>query len=526
MQPQGFHGEHEFRRHIDRLHSPLRKIWVCVDISLDKAFLANCKACRNGKRYSANYNAAAHLRRVHFNPKRRGRGHGGYLAPPMEVLKHWMEERVELVPENVPHLTQTDPYFINTTPYLGRTNSKGFEAIIENSNAPEVRQNGTKRSSGDVIKVADPEDPTASQPSASQAILPDLLKSLSISSTPGTESQKLGFNDYTVAVLCALDIELKAVRLLFDTTHENLPIVSSDSNYYVLGRMEKHNVAATCLPRGETGTSNAANVASNMRRSFPNIEYCLLVGIGSGVPSEKHDIRLGDIVVSEPKDGNSGVIPYDFLKAISRGRRTQKGVIQKPSKFLLSTIPGMTSHPRYRKDILNQIRKIRDENCSYRNPGKEHDRLFAADAAHKSSRDSCNSCKKLMSRKERKEGGPQVYYGLIASGNQVMKDAKKRDSLAKKQEILCFETEAAGIMDIFPCLVIRGISDYADSHKNDRWHNYAAAVAAAYAKVLLSFVRGSTASSPDVSVISDRGHLREWKSNQRALPSLSLRLRR
>ncbi|KAF7716536.1 Uncharacterized protein PECH_005176 [Penicillium ucsense] len=105
-QPEGFHGEHELRRHIDRVHAQVRKVWICVDISPDKSFLANCKACRNGKRYGANYNAAAHLRRTHFNPCQRGRGgrgkdsekrggKGGGNHPPMEVLKLWMREMIE-----------------------------------------------------------------------------------------------------------------------------------------------------------------------------------------------------------------------------------------------------------------------------------------------------------------------------------------------------------------------------------------------------------------------------------------------
>ncbi|KAF9893641.1 hypothetical protein FE257_010953 [Aspergillus nanangensis] len=111
-QPDGFHGEHELRRHIERVHAAVRKVWVCVDISPGKTFLANCKACRNGKRYGANYNAAAHLRRTHFNPCPRGRGgrgkesekrggKGGGTHPPMEVLKHWMMQMDEIVPDHL-----------------------------------------------------------------------------------------------------------------------------------------------------------------------------------------------------------------------------------------------------------------------------------------------------------------------------------------------------------------------------------------------------------------------------------------
>ena len=58
------------------------------------------------------------------------------------------------------------------------------------------------------------------------------------------------------------------------------------------------------------------------------------------------------------------------------------------------------------------------------------------------------------------------------------------------EDCICFEMEAAGLVDSFPCLVIRGVSDYADSHKNDRWQGYAAAVASAYAKELLVSMSG------------------------------------
>ena len=84
---------------------------------------------------------------------------------------------------------------------------------------------------------------------------------------------------------------------------------------------------------------------------------------------------------------------------------------------------------------------------------------------------------------------PVVFYGLIASGNRVMKDAIERDEISKSSGgAICFEMEAAGLMNDFRCIVIRGISDYSDSHKNDEWNAHAAAVAAGFAKEILLYM--------------------------------------
>lgn len=83
------------------------------------------------------------------------------------------------------------------------------------------------------------------------------------------------------------------------------------------------------------------------------------------------------------------------------------------------------------------------------------------------------------------EDDPAIHYGLIASANQLMKDAVLRDKLVEEKDVLCFEMEAAGLMNHFPCLVVRGICDYSDTHKNKEWQGYAAMAAAAYAKDIL-----------------------------------------
>ena len=100
----------------------------------------------------------------------------------------------------------------------------------------------------------------------------------------------------------------------------------------------------------------------------------------------------------------------------------------------------------------------------------------------------------MISRDRRDTTDPEIHYGIIASGNALVKNANERDEILKRlpdnvrNECLCIEMEAAGLMDTFPCIVIRGICDYADSHKNDMWQKYAAATAAAFAKEFLSFV--------------------------------------
>lgn len=301
--------------------------------------------------------------------------------------------------------------------------------------------------------------------------------------------------DYAVGIVCALPLEFLAVRALFDQTHPDLPLSTADTNHYALGSMGQHRVVAACLPEGEYGTNSAADVAANLRRSFCSVKFCLLVGIGGGVPSSRNDIRLGDIVVSKPNIMGPGVIQYDMGKALENGEFQQSGTLQPPPRILMTALSNMKSDPAISQAPLQDyIQEIAARRKQYRYPGPEHDRLFLSHYVHNHKHTTCDFCDAtyVTKRPSRSNHHPQIHYGLIASGNRVMKDAQLRDMWGVERDVLCFEMEAAGIMNTLPCLVIRGICDYSDSHKNKHFQEYAAATAASYAKLLLFYTKDSS----------------------------------
>ncbi|KAF3391820.1 hypothetical protein DPV78_010812 [Talaromyces pinophilus] len=303
-------------------------------------------------------------------------------------------------------------------------------------------------------------------------------------------------NDYTVGWICALSTEYVAAQEFLDDEHEPPEFVSpNDTNNYILGRLGKHNVVIAVLPDGEYGTASAASVATNMLHSFPNVRIGLMVGIGGGAPSHKHDIRLGDIVVSAPRDGEGGVFQYDFGKTIHKQAFRHTRFLNQPPTILRAAVTGIQAqHERKGHRLEEVIESILERNPrlrqKYRRPQPSTDRLFKAEITHtRACAEFCaNDSSYLIERRERAEYEDDlaIHYGLIASGNRLMKDAVIRDRLAAEKDVLCFEMEAAGLMNHFPCLVIRGICDYSDSHKNKEWQGYAAMAAAAYAKDLLS----------------------------------------
>lgn len=219
-------------------------------------------------------------------------------------------------------------------------------------------------------------------------------------------------NDYTVGWICAITTEYVAAQEFLDEEHEAPEFVSpNDTNDYTLGRLGKHNVVIAVLPDGEYGTDPAARVAMSMLNSFPNVRIGLLVGIGGGIPSEKHDIRLGDIVVSAPRDGEGGVFQYDFGKTIQDRAFQHMRFLNQPPTILRTALRGIQAHYQRRghrlkeaiENILEKNARLRQE---YERPQPSTDRLFKAEVTHDSrcSTQICtNDPSNLVPRRERTE---------------------------------------------------------------------------------------------------------------------------
>ena len=273
-------------------------------------------------------------------------------------------------------------------------------------------------------------------------------------------------NEYTVGWICILKVEFDAARKILDKEYQIILGDKHDENLYLLGQISAHNAVISCLPKGWKGNNPAAVVATRMMGKFSNIKIGLLVGIGGGLPSKRNDIWLGDVVVGTPDGQYGGVVQYDMGKYTEDGFE-QTGSLNAPPERLLNVLQLMPGHGATLKNSYSTLY-----------PGEELDQLYNADYERTNGNRS---------------NGPHVWYGTIASGNAVIKDATKRRMLIEKHNALCCEMEASALMNSsFPCLVIRGISDYADSHKNDKWQDYAAATAAQYAKDFLTNVPQDT----------------------------------
>ncbi|CAG9986738.1 unnamed protein product [Clonostachys byssicola] len=337
---------------------------------------------------------------------------------------------------------------------------------------------------------------------------------------------------FRFAIVCALSLEYDAVHDSLDETWSEPTSTggAGDPNRYTTGRMGKVPVVLLLLD-GMGGVS-AARAGATMHSTFPNLQFGLLVGICGAVPKYGNtEVLLGDIVVSKY------VVQCDFGRQYPDGYRPKKTILDtlgRPSREVRSLNALLeTRHLRkklkaYTATCLSQLQQSlasTEDDGLYDYVGKEHDKLFESTYRHKhhGSRkcDICARClgqldpvcdKALTStcsdlkcsrrylvarhrlrpqdRADQEQStiasSPIMHVGGMASANTVMKSAQHRDLIAERENTIGFEMEGAGLWDLFPsCLIVKGVCDYADAHKNKDWQQYAAAVAASATKAIL-----------------------------------------
>ncbi|GJD03093.1 pfs domain-containing protein [Colletotrichum higginsianum] len=327
-------------------------------------------------------------------------------------------------------------------------------------------------------------------------------------------------NDFEVAMICALPLEYDAATLIFDEfwdeDGDHLGRAVGDNNTYATGRIGCHNVVLALLPN--MGKVGAAGTTAALRSSFPRVRLAVLTGICGGVPyhGDGIEVCLGDVIISRT------VVQYDLGRQYP-GKFVRKDTIHdnlsRPNhdiRSLLDTFQTEFGLARLQRGALSALNSIQSNatetgrRTSYHPPALVEDHLFkptylhvhrdrsncdcsATEACEVAESASCDeiSCDYQHSIPRKRLGSLQkqvtrVFVGDVASGDTVMKSGEHRDNLAKELGVIALEMEGAGVWDQIPCIVVKGVCDYADSHKNKVWQPFAAAAAASVTKALLS----------------------------------------
>ena len=324
-----------------------------------------------------------------------------------------------------------------------------------------------------------------------------------------SKRRTLSCDDYHIAWFApTADLHLLPARLMLDEEYL-IPSYAThyDENTYICGSIYGHAVViATCAP-GEAGYTNASSVTASMFETFPNIRLAMLVGIGGGIPRQQdtedalEDIHLGDVVVGWPSDGKPACVYHDRGGSVLSGFELMAAV-QDPDWRLTNALALLQSdHELGQTSFDQQLARLQrsKRQKQFAHPGLEHDKLFKASYQHNGNATSlCDNCdsEELVQRALRgdEERDTFVFHlGRIVTTNSIVQSGELRDQISSRYDgALCVESEAAGADSSRRYLVIRGVSDYADSHRNDLWRSCAAGKAAAFTRELLRRVQPSS----------------------------------
>lgn len=318
--------------------------------------------------------------------------------------------------------------------------------------------------------------------------------------------------EFRTAIICALTLEAEAVEALFDETYDKFGKIygkrRGDANSYINGRIGKHDVVLCYMPG--MGKGSAASVASSLRVSYTGVQLALVVGICGGAPNPIGDqaIFLGDVIIS------NALVEYDFGRQYPGGFERKSDALRRPDqeiRTLLAALSTSRARAEFQEAMLHHLHKIQQQAARWQHPGSA-DILFEASYHHKhynsSTRCCCfdsdladgiceeaceKNCNSLgcdenrISRRRDKTGKPSIHIGKVATADMVMKSGEHRDRIISKERVIGFEMEGAGVWDNVSCIVIKGVCDYADSHKNKTWQAYAAATGASTVKAFLEY---------------------------------------
>ena len=246
------------------------------------------------------------------------------------------------------------------------------------------------------------------------------------------------------------------------------------------GGGEPHQVLLTSLMK--MGNNLAAAAVVHCIRSFPSIEYILMVGIAGGIPNPLHPedhVRLGDVVVSNEK----GILQYDNIK-VTPSNTEIRDTSSKPGAALIAAAKSLEAEHQLSQYPWDVHLVLGQRLAGSERPPASTDILFDS---HDQSKLIAHPINPQLNRHP---NSAIVHLGLIGSANILLKNALHRDDLRDKYGVKAIEMEGSGVADASwsagkEYIVIRGICDYCDTHKSDAWQAYAALVAAAYARALI-----------------------------------------
>jgi nucleoside phosphorylase len=322
---------------------------------------------------------------------------------------------------------------------------------------------------------------------------------------------------FLVAIVCALPREADAVTLLFDQSWDEdrdpYGRADGDTNHYTTGRIGDHHVVLAVLPC--MGTNSAAAATASLRSSYTNLKLAILIDICGGVPRVgDHDAFLGDVVVSKTIIQNDYGRQYPGHSAVKNTVKDNLGRANRDIRSLLAMFQTELMRERLQVEATApEAAKKKRRRANYQFPGTAKDTLYDPNYTHRhpegciactddpsvfcesASRASCVEVEcdpSVVIARERSmnlvssgDFSPENFIGRIGSRNIVMQSGTDWDHIANEHDLVAFEMEGAGAWDEVSCIVVKGICDYADSHKNKSWQDFAAATAAAVAKAIL-----------------------------------------